>query len=151
VKRISSLGGWAMVKWIMPSLVLAWVLILVLVYSFSEDRPPFVIVVGFACFVLLWAMHYARRVWPVARAVDDAGDNLVVQRGRTVVQIAIADVINVDQSSMVIRLRLRQPGVYGDEVAFLPRTGWFTDPFGRHAVAEDLLVRMDKARRGGGA
>jgi hypothetical protein len=60
-------------------------------------------------------------------------------------------VINVSASMFVnpprITLQLAQPGRFGDEVAFSPRTRTRLNPFARNEIAEDLIQRVDRARR----
>jgi hypothetical protein len=45
-----------------------------------------------------------------------------------------------------ITLRLVQPGKFGSELAFSPTMSFTLNPFAKSGVAEDLIVRVDKAR-----
>ena len=59
--------------------------------------------------------------------------------------------MNVSASTMVnpprVTLRLVQPGKFGSEVVFSPKTGFTLNPFAKSEVAEDLIERVDRARR----
>ena len=49
-----------------------------------------------------------------------------------------------------ITLRLRKPGAFGDEVAFIPQAPVFRlNPFTRNAIAERLIRRVDQLRNDG--
>ena len=149
MKRISSWVGWAVVKWIFPGMFLAWAAGVVVLFATSDDAPPVALWAMLPCLLAIGAVAYVRRVWPLARTVEDAGDHLVVRRGGNVLSLRLADVINVNQSGTwsTIRLRLRDAGPLGDEVAFIPIV-IHAAPFARHPVAEDLLRRAGQARRG---
>jgi hypothetical protein len=45
-----------------------------------------------------------------------------------------------------VTLRLAKPGRFGDEIAFVPLSGFNLNPFATNRVAEDLIVRVDAAR-----
>jgi hypothetical protein len=45
-----------------------------------------------------------------------------------------------------ITLRLAERGRFGDEIVFSPVRTMTFNPFAKSAVAEDLIVRVDKAR-----
>ncbi|MBB5191817.1 hypothetical protein HNQ50_002547 [Silvimonas terrae] len=94
-------------------------------------------------------------VWGLADEVYDCGDQLLVRKGQQEEYVALANIINVSTTFTSnpprITLRLAQPGLFGDEIAFSPPTPIFRlNPFSifqRNPLAEDLMVRVDKARR----
>lgn len=92
-------------------------------------------------------------IWDLVDEVFDHGDHLVVRVRGAEARIELADVMNVTYTPMNpprITLRLRQPGRFGSDVSFTPipsriRTRIFA-PFARNPIAEDLIVRVDRAR-----
>jgi hypothetical protein len=58
--------------------------------------------------------------------------------------------MNVNASTYVnpprITLRLVTPGRFGNEIAFSPIAGFRLNPFAKNKIAEDLIVRVDRAR-----
>ena len=92
-------------------------------------------------------------VWDLADEVYDAGDYLVVRNRGREHQLPLADIMNVSSSIAVnpprITLRLTgtsASGPLGAEVAFSPERRFTLNPFARSEVAEDLIVRVDRAR-----
>lgn len=92
-------------------------------------------------------------IWDLMDEVTDHGDHLIVKRQGRAETILLANVMNVNtttyQNPPRITLRLRQPCGFGDEVAFSPATGFRLNPFRKNEVAEDLIVRIDRARSRG--
>jgi hypothetical protein len=64
--------------------------------------------------------------------------------------VLLADVINVSSTTFVnpprITLRLATACRFGTNVTFSPPRAFFYKPFAANAVAEDLMMRVDKAR-----
>jgi len=91
-------------------------------------------------------------VWDLADEVYDAGDYLLVKKGGEEERVQLSNVMNVSSSVMInpprITLRLAKPGKFGHEVVFSPVVSFSIIRSGRNSIAEDLIVRMDKARRG---
>lgn len=46
-----------------------------------------------------------------------------------------------------VTLRLVKPGRFGSEISFALPARFSFNPFAKHPVVEDLIVRVDKARR----
>ena len=65
--------------------------------------------------------------------------------------IALSNIMNVSVSTLTnrprITLRLVQPRRFGGGIVFSPIMKLTLNPFGRNAVGEDLIVRVDRARR----
>lgn len=105
--------------------------------------PCFMAAVGF--FVM------KNLLWDLADEVHDCGDSLVVRKGSDEERIPLSNIINVSESIHArpprITLRLARPGRFGSEVSFSPPSGISFNPFAANPVAEDLIVRVDKARR----
>ncbi len=82
--------------------------------------------------------------------VIDCGGHLIVRNGRVEERISIASIINVNQGSVSqhsrITLRLDRPCRFGNEIAFIP-TGRFTFNLLENEIADELISRVDRARR----
>lgn len=106
--------------------------------------PCVMAVVGFLVFRKL--------IWGLADEVHDGGDFLVVRRGGEEESVRLDNIMNVSMTTNVnpprITLRLVQPGRFGDEIAFSPLSTFSFNPFRKNPIAEDLMVRVDAARRG---
>ena len=63
----------------------------------------------------------------------------------------LSNVMHVDGPSYTrpqqITLRLVKPGKFGPEVSFSPPARFSFNPLATHPVVDDLIVRVDKARR----
>jgi hypothetical protein len=97
------------------------------------------------------AVLFRKLVWDLADEVGDGGDFLLVRKGSVEDRIRLADVMNVSTGFSTrpprLTLRLRSPGKFGDEIAFIPVRQFTFNPFARNPIAEDLIRRVDAARR----
>ena len=104
--------------------------------------PVFMAVIGF--FVM------KKLVWDLADEVYDCGDFLLVRNRGEEDRVPLSNVMNVNASTYVnpprITLRLVTPGRFGNEIAFSPIAGVRLNPFAKNKIAEDLIVRVDRAR-----
>ena len=89
-------------------------------------------------------------VWDLADEVRDGGSFLVVRRGSDEERVPLSNVMNISMSQLTnpkrLSLRLRKAGRFGDEIVFIPKSGFQLNPFARNKVAEDLIARADRAR-----
>jgi len=113
-----------------------------------ESSPVFLI--GPLLMAVFGFFLMKKLVWDLVDEVYDGGDYLLVKdRGREE-RVALANIMNVSASTAInpprITLRLVQPGRFGQEIAFSPVTAFTINPFAKNAVAEDLIVRVDRAR-----
>ena len=64
--------------------------------------------------------------------------------------VPLTNIMNVSATTMVnpprIELRLAERGRLGDQIAFSPVKNATLNPFARNAIADDLMVRVDRAR-----
>ena len=109
----------------------------------SVAIPVFMAVVGF--FVM------KTMVWDLADEVYDCGDSLLVRLRGEEERIALSNVMNVSAPTFgnppSVTLKLVTPSKFGIEVAFCPIVGFTFNPFAKNEVIEDLIVRVDQARR----
>lgn len=94
---------------------------------------------------------FRKLFWSLVDEVYDCGDSILVRNKGREERISLSNVINVSESSLTnpprIELRLDKPGRFGNEIAFSPEVPWGINPFARSKVGEDLIVRVDQARR----
>jgi hypothetical protein len=104
--------------------------------------PCFMAIVGF------FVMKHS--VWNLVDEVHDCGDSLLVRNAGEEERIPLSNIINVNASIQArppkITLRLARSGKFGSEIAFAPPSELSFNPFAKNAVAEDLIVRVDRAR-----
>jgi hypothetical protein len=113
-------------------------------------QPPFIIL------LLLMAAFgyflYRKLIWDLADEVRDGGSFLLVYKGSVEVRVPLANVMNVSMNQFSnpkrLTLRLRTPCALGDEIVFMPKLLSAFNPFARNPIAEDLMRRVDNARRG---
>ena len=76
-----------------------------------------------------------------------------MRRGSEEETIPLASIINVSAATQMnpprITLKLAKPGRFGDEVVFSPQKPFSFNVFAKNPIAEDLIMRVDAARRGG--
>ncbi|MBX3704350.1 MAG: hypothetical protein KF822_11305 [Steroidobacteraceae bacterium] len=111
-------------------------------------RQPFTIavVVGMA---LGGYLIMRKLVLDLKDEVRDYGDKLLVRNRGLEAFIDLAEIINVSISysnPTRVTLKLASPSVFGNEISFTPKVRFTLNPFAKNAVAEDLIMRVDKAR-----
>ncbi len=139
------------IKKVFPAVWLGFVavgLINSLVSGGFKEAPAFVLVpIAMLIFGFFLFRHF---VWDLADEVKDAGDYLIVRKGSVEDRIPLHDIMNVSMSMATnpqrLSLRLRKAGKLGSEVVFSPARNFSFNPFARNAIAEDLIVRVDRAR-----
>ncbi|MGE5167426.1 MAG: hypothetical protein ACM3KT_02250 [Deltaproteobacteria bacterium] len=116
--------------------------------------PPEIFMIVPAMMLGMGVLLFRKLIWDLADKVEDFGDYLRVRRGDIEERVNLVDVMNVSMSQFTnpkrITLRLRKPGAFGDEVAFIPQAPVFRlNPFARNAIAERLIRRIDQLRNNG--
>ena len=115
-----------------------------------SKSPMFLMVpIGMSIFGFLLMRHL---VFDLVDEVLDGGDHLVVRNAGREIQVLIADIINVStslaQNPPRVTLKLANPSEFGPEIAFMVKKDSVWNPFVTTcAVAEDLIKRVDAARR----
>jgi len=97
---------------------------------------------------------FLKRVLPVLMfglLVFDEGDALRVRVGAEEERIPLAEIINVSYSGITnpprITLTLRTAGRFGREVTFSPQQRFLSPLFRSDPLVNDLIERVDAARR----
>jgi len=104
--------------------------------------PAFLTIVGYIVMKKL--------VWDLADEVYDCGDALLVRNRGAEQRVVLSNVMNVGASTFTnpprVTLRLVNAGKWGREISFIPVIRFTLNPFAKYPVAEDLIVRVDRAR-----
>lgn len=158
MKRISSTST-AFLKRVFPvlwfgslALGLAGVLTGVLQQKPGTDLTLWPVVGVFGAMGVLGYGLMRKLVWSLVDEVWDDGDVLEVRNRGQRERIPLEQIINVSyttfQNPPRVTLRLAKPGRFGAEIAFVPVTRLRFGFRQRSELVEDLIVRVDKARRG---
>lgn len=128
---------------------LAFFLIEEITHRIYETKPlalivPFVMAV-FGYFVM------KNLIWDLADEVYDYGEFLLIRRSDKEERVALSNIMNVsfsdNRNARRITLRLVQPGSLGAEISFSPVSSFTIIPSAKNPIAEDLIIRVDNARR----
>jgi hypothetical protein len=88
-------------------------------------------------------------VFDLVDEVWDDGSALVVRNRGQEDRIALSDIMNVSYSPLInpqrVTLMLRKPSIFGSEVSFSAPVRFV--PFAKSPLVEDLIRRVDAARR----
>jgi uncharacterized membrane protein YobD (UPF0266 family) len=132
--------------------LLIWLFASLLKAGAYETSPMLLVAVGVLTVYGICSMYSSRR--DCADEVFDCGDHLLVKKSGEEDTVPFSNIINVNFSknpqniSAQITLRLASPGKFGTEISFAaPPKIYFGFP-PRSEIAEDLVVRAEKARRG---
>ena len=113
-----------------------------------REPPPAVFIVPVVMGVFGYLL-FRRLLFDLVDEVWDDGEALVARNGGVEQRIPLETIINVGFSTMTrperVTLRLREPGPLGAEVTFMPPSRFVS--FGRHPVIDELIERVDRARR----
>jgi len=117
-----------------------------------QDFDP-VFLIGPVAMALFGWFIMRKFVFDLADEVVDNGDALVVRKGGEEARIPLADIINVDSATTTrpprITLSLRTPGRFGRTVVFSPPPNRkLFALLAPNPIAEELIDRIDRARRG---
>ena len=131
--------------------LLGLLLFLLLMNGAYQTSPMLLVGVGVMAVYGVCTMRASRR--DCVDDVLDCGDYLLVRKSGEEDTVQLSNIINVNFSknpqniSAQITLRLASPGKFGTEISFAPppKIYWGFPP--RSEIAEDLLVRAEKARR----
>jgi hypothetical protein len=132
--------------------LLAVVFVLLLRSGAYELSPMLLVAMGVMAVIGAGFVRSALR--DCVEEVYDCGDHLLVRKAGEEDTVPLGNIINVNFSknpenmSARITLRLATPGKFGTEITFAPPPKLYIAFPPRNEIAEDLLVRADRARRG---
>jgi hypothetical protein len=131
--------------------VLAVVFVLLLMSGAYQASPILLVAMGFMA-VVGFLMTIAGR--DCVDEVFDCGDHLLVRKSGVEDTVPLGNIVNVnfskDPENMTTRitLRLATPGKFGTEITFAPPPKMYFRSPPKNEIAEDLITRVDRARRG---
>lgn len=129
---------------------LAVFLIIGLTTGATREAPVFLLV---PCAMGVFGYFLFKNIaWVLVDEVRDGGDYLVVRNHSEEITVYLTNIMNVSASTNTnppqAKLRLVQPSKFGSELVFAPmQRGFSLNPFRKNEIIEDLIVRVDKARR----
>ena len=129
-----------------------WFGFLTLVGALIATQKPIAVLHPLAM-MLFGYFLFRHLVWDLADEVRDGGSFLLVRNGGLEQRVELREVMNVGSSQFTnprrITLKLRTPGALGDEVVFMPTARVRFNPFAQHPLVDELIARVDAARRAG--
>lgn len=143
-------------KRIFPALLIGFLILFAAVPFFSGARPghyqllPFIIVPIVMAVIFYVVMK--KLIFDLVDEVVDIGDALLVKNGNQEDRIALSDIINVNYTPLMspprVTLSLRKASLFGNRVSFCAPIRFV--PFASSPVIDELIVRVDAARRAQG-
>jgi hypothetical protein len=139
-------------KRILPWMLLVVVAIPIVIGStLGRGHPPLQMFLFPLIMLPVFYVIFRKVVWDLVDEVYDGGDYLLVKNGDEEDRIPFSNIMNVSSTLLVnpprVTLRLVTPGRFGKEVTFMPVRPFTFNAFARNAIADDLIERVDKARR----
>jgi hypothetical protein len=131
---------------------LAFFSFLLLINGALQKAPMFLVVVVVMAVIGFYSTKASRQ--DLVDEVFDCGAFLLVKKRGEEDTVPLSNIINVNFStdgggaSARITLTLASPGKFGTEISFAPPPKIYIGVHCRNEIAEDLLARADKARRG---
>ena len=153
MKKISSNATFFGKRILMPLLAVAFLVIMTLAY-FDRDVEATggytLWLASIVIFALVAFFNWRQVFGGVVDEVHDQGPSLLIKNSGEQVKIQLEDIVHLNHHLQRVELRLRDEKRFGDVVKFLPKGSFTFNPFAKNAVVEDLIVRIDQAKRTGG-
>jgi len=107
------------------------------------------------CLLIVFGLALMKGMfWDLVDEVYDCGDYLLIKNRGQEHRLALADIGNVSASRVLnpprIKLKIAHAGgagPLGTEVVFSPPNPFVLNPLAKNPIAEDLIARVDRARR----
>jgi hypothetical protein len=140
-------------KKVMPAIMLGF-LVLFAVATFSAQasnaQRSILLVIPLLLAVFVIALM-RKMLWDLVDEVHDCGDALIIKNGDRQERVALSDIMNVSATLLInpprVTLRLVRPSQFGTEISFMPIRRTTLNPFAKSEYIDDLIVRVDRARR----
>lgn len=130
-------------KWVAPTVWLLWVAAIAVSSAWFNGLWGMLIVCG--AMALVAGFVFGMESWRLADEVHDAGDVLIVRKGRRKLRVPLRSIVQVDCSRLgrptTLTLWLEVPDAFAQRIVFVPN-GPAPLLFGRHRLAEQLLSRI---------
>jgi len=152
MRRISSRATFWF-KRIFPIIWFGFLALFIVVALLSGMGGDQAMVLGFVVVPVLMAVFgyviMKKLVFDLVDEVWDDGASLVIRNHGQEDRVRFSDIINVSYSPLInpprVTLMLRKPSIFGTEVTFSAPVRFI--PFAKSPVVEDLIRRVDAARR----
>ena len=113
------------------------------------EKEPMALLVP--CMMAIGGIFYMKvYAWALVDEVYDCGDFLLVKNRGKEEAVQFSNIININTNMSVkpsrITLKLAKPGKFGAEISFAPPPQFNISPFAKNDIAEDLIVRVNRAR-----
>jgi len=152
MRRISSRATFWF-KRIFPIIWFGFLALFIVVALLSGMGGDQAMVLGFVVVPVLMAVFgyviMKKLVFDLVDEVWDDGAALVIRNRGQEDRVRLSDIINVSYSPLInpprVSLMLRKPSLFGTEVTFSAPVRFI--PFAKSPVVEDLIRRVDAARR----
>jgi hypothetical protein len=152
MRRISSKATF-WYKWVFPIVWFGFLAVFIAMGVFASvhnDRTPLMpFIVMPALMIVIGYFIMKKLVFDLVDEVWDDGAELIVRDKGREDRIALSNIINVSYSQFVnpprVTLMLRQPSNFGSKISFSAPVRFV--PFAESPVVEDLIRRVDAARR----
>src|SRR5215467_303787 len=152
MRRISSKATF-WYKWIFPLIWFGFLAVFAAVglVAGSGNNRPFPIFVLIMPFLMAVVGYFIMKklVFDLVDEVWDDGAALIVKDKGREDRVALSNIMNVSYSPLInpprVTLMLRQPSNFGTEITFSAPARFV--PFAKSPVIEDLIRRVDAARR----
>jgi hypothetical protein len=152
-ERISSRNTFFM-KRVFPWVLFGALALMVTVPLLAARRAatfPYPVLIAPLVMAVIFYIVLKNLVFDLADEVRDEGDALLVRIGADQERIPLSEIINVSYAGFTnprrVTLTLRHPGRFGREVTFSPQQGWAGSLSGRNPLVDQLIERVDAARR----
>jgi hypothetical protein len=140
-------------KRVLPAIWFGFLILFIavpLVSSTSRNAtPPLLFFIMPAIMIVIGYFVMRKLVFDLVDEVWDDGDSLLIKNRGEEQRVAFTDIKNVSYSPFInpprVTLSLRRPTVLSDEIAFNAPVRMV--PFSRSPIIDDLIDRIDLARR----
>jgi hypothetical protein len=150
MRRISS--GWTFFyKWVFPVIWFGFIAAFlgVSLFQFQQSSGPPLPFLIFPFVMMGFGFYFMKKyIFDLVDEVWEDGDALVVKNRRQQQRIDLADIKNVNYSSLTspprVTLSLRRPTIFGEQIAFCAPVRLV--PLTTSPVIDELIERVDAAR-----
>jgi hypothetical protein len=140
------------IKRVYPVMFFGFLLIfpIIFILEWGTGRGPPLMALIVPAFIAAIFYFFAKKMFfNLVDEVWDAGEALVIRNKRMEERIALSEIMNVGyipfMSPPFITLSLRSPGNFGSKISFCGPVRFL--PFSANPIIDDLIERIDAARR----
>ena len=116
-------------------------------FTNGTQQLPFIIIP--LVMVLIGYVIMKKLIFDLVDEVWDDGTSLIIRNRGEQDRVPLSNIMNVSYSPLInpprVTLTLRQPSTFGAEISFSAPVRFV--PFAKSPVIEDLILRVDAARR----